>query len=113
MLNYSTAIIAWLITGTICAVITFIIFGAELPTYLTLGIIGLTMYNSQNPFLRFTGVFLSRIFIILFFVTFFYYFGVRTFFPENPFEFKFLMVGLDYFNETSNRIGEFVLRLFK
>lgn len=104
----------WIGFGVVGIVVTFYVFGAELPVYLLLAIVGLVLYAySNNPFLKFAGGWIGRLFAVLFVISLFYYFGTKTFFPDDQFNFVFLSVGIGLINEGANRIGEFVLNLFR
>ncbi|MBI1978640.1 MAG: hypothetical protein HYS62_01100 [Candidatus Aenigmarchaeota archaeon] len=102
--------------GIVGAVITFWIFGVELPLYLILAIAGLLLYvYSSEPAWKFAGGFVGRLFATLFLISLLYYFGTRTFFPPDPFNFRFLIVGvqftIEFLSALSNFIGKLVLSL--
>lgn len=106
----------WFLFGVVGILITFYVFGVELPLYLLLAIGGLAMcVYSTNPAVKFAGGFVGRFFATLFIVSLLYYFGTRTFFPDNPLSFRFLKIGIqltiEFFNNMSNFIGKFVLKL--
>ena len=106
----------WILVGIVVAAITFYIFGAELPLYLLFALAGLLLYAySENYSLKFAGGFIGRLFATLFLISLFYYFGTRTFFPSDPFNFRFLKIGIqftiEFFNFVSNFIGKLVLNL--
>ncbi|MBI2542845.1 MAG: hypothetical protein HYW24_01540 [Candidatus Aenigmarchaeota archaeon] len=102
----------WFLLAIIGAVITFYVFGVELPVYLILGTTGLYFYiYSKNPFVKLFSGWIGRISIVLFIISLFYYFGTNTFFPDNPVNFRFLSVGIAFINEQSERLGEIVLNL--
>lgn len=106
----------FILFGIVGIVITFYIFGAELPIYLILAIVGLLLYvYSQNPTWKFAGGVIGRLFVTLFIISIIYYFGTRTFFPSDPFNFRFLTVGVQFtigaLNATSDFIGKLVLTL--
>lgn len=106
----------WVLFGIVGVVITFYVFGAELPLYLLLAITGLLLYTySENIGLKFAGGYVGRFFAVLFIISLLYYFGTRTFFPDDMFNFRFLKVGIqftiDFFNLISNFIGKLVLSL--
>ncbi|MBU5537478.1 MAG: hypothetical protein QW818_01550 [Candidatus Aenigmatarchaeota archaeon] len=108
--------IIWILLGIVGIVITFWVFGAELPLYLILAVGGLIVYiYSENPNWKFIGGFIGRFFATLFIVSLIYYFGTKTFFPVDPFNFKFMKIGLqftvDFFNWLANFIGKLVLSL--
>lgn len=108
--------LVWILFGVVGVVITFFVFGAELPTYLLLATAGLLLYAySSNFTLKFVGGYLGRIFAVLFIISLIYYFGTRTFFPDDIFNFRFSKIGIkstiDFFNLTSNYIGKLVLSL--
>ncbi len=108
--------VIWILIGLVVMAITFYVFGAELPVYLLFALSGLFLYMySENPSLKFIGGFSGRLFATLFMISLIYYFGTRTFFPSNPFNFIFLKVGLqltiETFNWMSDFIGKLVLRL--
>jgi type II restriction/modification system DNA methylase subunit YeeA len=102
--------------GIVGAIITFWIFGAELPTYLFLTLVGLLMYSyATNIAVKFAGGYIGRFFAVLFVISLLYYFGTKTFFPADPLNFRFLKVGIeftiDFFIWSSNFIGKLVLSL--
>lgn len=106
----------WILFGIVGIVITFYVFGAELPLYLLLTIAGLLLYvYSDNPTWKFAGGFVGRLFATLFIISLLYYFSTKTFFPTDPLNFRFLKVGIqftiDFFNLVSNFIGKLVLSL--
>ena len=106
----------WILFGIVGVVITFWIFGVELPLYLILAIGGLLIYiYSSEPAWKFAGGFVGRLFATLFLISLLYYFGTITFFPADPFNFRFLIVGIqfsiDFLNFLSNFIGKLVLSL--
>ena len=108
--------LVWILFGIVGVVITFYVFGAELPFYLLLTIVGLLLYAySENMGLKFVGGYVGRFFAVLFIISLLYYFGTKTFFPTDPFNFRFLKVGtqftIDSFNAVSNFIGKLVLSL--
>ena len=106
----------WFLFGIVGVVITFYVFGAELPLYLFLATVGLLIYvYSDNPTWKFLGGLIGRLFATLFIISLLYYFGTRTFFPADLFNFRFLKIGvqfsIDFFNLVSNFIGKLVLSL--
>ena len=106
----------WILFGIAGIIITFYVFGAELPLYLLLTIAGLLLYvYSENPGLKFVSGYVGRFFAVLFIISLLYYFGTKTFFPTDPLNFRFLKVGIqftiDFFNLVSNFIGKLVLSL--
>lgn len=106
----------WILFGIVGLVITFYVFGAELPLYLLLALVGLILYvYSENPTWKLFGGFIGRLFATLFIISLIYYFGTRAFFPADPLNFRFLKVGIqfsiDFFNTVSNFIGKLVLSL--
>jgi hypothetical protein len=108
--------LVWILFGIVGIIITFYVFGAELPLYLLLTIAGLLLYvYSENPTWKFAGGFVGRLFATLFIISLLYYFGTKTFFPSDPLNFRFLKVGvqftIDFLNATSNFIGKLVLSL--
>ena len=108
--------LVWVLFGVVGIIITFYVFGAELPLYLILALPGLILYiYSENPTLKFAGGLVGRFFATLFVISLLYYFGTRTFFPSDQFDFRFLKLGvklaIDSFNWTSNLIGQLILKL--
>lgn len=102
------------ISIVIAFVILLFLFGIEVPLYFALGAGGLFAYAySENPVLKFAGGWMGRFFIVLSIVALFYYYWTRTFFPDDPFQFKFLPVGINFLNEATRSIGEFVLSLIR
>lgn len=106
----------WILFGIVGIVITFYVFGIELPLYLLLAAAGLLLYAySENPTWKFFGGLFGRLFTVLFIISLLYYFGTKTFFPGDPFNFRFLKVGIqftiDFVNAVSNFIGKLVLSL--
>ncbi len=109
-------IVIWVLFGIAGIVITFYIFGAELPTYLILAISGMIFYiYSENIVLKLVGGTAVRVFSTLFLISLIYYFGTKTFFPDDPLNFRFLKffveLTIDSFVRTSNFIGKLVLSL--
>ena len=107
--------LVWILFGIVGIVITFYVFGAELPLYLLLATIGLLLYvYSKNPEVKLVSGIVGRLFATLFVISLLYYFGTRTFFPDDPFTFRFLKIGilssLDFFNQVSDFIGKLVLK---
>jgi len=108
--------LVWILFGIVGIVITFYVFGAELPLYLLLTIGSLFLYvYSENPTLKFVGGFVGRLFATLLIISLLYYFGTKTFFPTDPLNFRFLKIGIqftiDSLNLVSNFIGKLVLSL--
>lgn len=108
--------LVWILFGIVGIVITFWIFGAELPLYLLLAIGGLLLYAySENIGVKLVSGYVGRVFAVLFIISLLYYFGTRTFFPTDIFNFRFLKVGVqfavDSLNWMSNFIGKLVLNL--
>jgi len=108
--------LVWILFGIVGIIITFYVFGAELPLYLLLAIAGLLLYvYSENPTMKFAGGFVGRFFATLFIISLLYYFGTKTFFPSDPLNFRFLKIGvqftIDFLNLISNFIGKLVLSL--
>lgn len=108
--------ILWILFAAVGIVITFYVFGAELPLYLLLAVAGLLLYiNSKDPAVKFATGFIGRFFATLFIISLLYYFGTKTFFPADPLNFRFLKVGIqfsiDFLSLTSNFIGKLVLSL--
>lgn len=106
----------WILFGIVGVAITFYVFGAELPLYLLLAVVGLLLYvYSENPTWKFAGGFVGRLFATLFVISLIYYFSTKTFFPTDPLNFRFLKIGIqftvDFFNVASNFIGKLVLSL--
>jgi len=106
----------WILFGIVGIVITFYVFGAELPLYLLLAIASLLLYvYSENPAWKFSGGFIGRLFATLFIISLLYYFSTKTFFPSDPLNFRFLKIGIqfiiDFLNLISNFIGKLVLSL--
>ncbi len=106
----------WFLFGVVGVTITFYVFGAELPLYLFLATAGLLIYAySDNPTWKFFGGLIGRLFATLFIISLLYYFGTRTFFPTDLFNFRFLKIGvqfsIDFLNLVSNFIGKLVLSL--
>lgn len=57
----------WILFSLVGLVITFYVFGAELPLYLLLAILGLLLYvYSENPTWKFVGGFVGRLFVTLY-----------------------------------------------
>lgn len=106
----------WIVFGVVGVVIAFYVFGMELPLYLILAISGLLVYvYSPNPGVKFIAGFVMRLFATLFIISLIYYLGTRTFFPDDPIDFRFLKIGIqftiDFLNLASNFIGKLVLKL--
>ena len=116
MAEAAIAAVIWGMVILLLIAFTFFVFGAELPIYLLLAGIGFLVYiYSKNPAMRLIGGFFGRLFATLFIISVFYYFGTKTFFPDDPFNFRFLKIGLqfsiDFLNTVSNFIGKVVLNL--
>ena len=108
--------LVWLLFGIVGIAITFYAFGTELPTYLLLALGGLFLYAySENPGLKFVGGFIGRLFATLFIISLIYYFGTKTFFPNDIVNFRFLKIGIqlsiEFLSMVSNFIGKLVLSL--
>lgn len=106
----------WILFGLVGIVITFFIFGAELPIYLLFAIIGLLLYAySRNPALEIIGSWMGRLSAVLFIVSLIYYVSTKSFFPSNPFNFLFLKIGgesgINSINSVSHFIGKLILKL--
>ena len=106
----------WILFGIVGVAITFYVFGAELPLYFLLAVVGLLLYvYSENPTWKFAGGFVGRLFATLFIISLIYYFSTKTFFPTDPLNFRFLKIGIrftvDFLNVVSNFIGKLVLSL--
>lgn len=90
--------------------VTSILFGLEIPLYLAIGTISLLVYiYSQDPLVRMLSGWLGRLGLLLFAVSLIYYIKTGTILPENPFQFKFLLVGLRLSGEQTARI----IQIFK
>jgi len=108
--------LVWILFGVVGIVVTFYVFGAELPLYLLLAVAGLLLYvYSENPTMKFAGGLVGRFFATLFIISLLYYFSTKTFLPSDPFNFRFLKVGIQFtigfLNLLSNSIGKLVLSL--
>ena len=106
----------WILLGAVGVVITFYVFGAELPLYLILAISGLLLYiYSKEPGVKFVGGFIGRLFATLFIISLLYYLGTKTFLPSDPLNFRFLKLGIqfsiDFYKLVANSIGKLVLSL--
>ncbi len=109
--------IIWVMVTLVLMGFIFYVFGFEMPIYLLLMAIGFMSYTySDNPGVKFVGGFIGRFFATLFIISMMYYLGTKTFFPADPFNFRFLSIGIqfsvDFFNNISNFIGRIVLNLF-
>jgi hypothetical protein len=96
--------LVWLLFGIVGIAITFYAFG------------GLFLYvYSENPGLKFVGGFIGRLFATLFIISLIYYFGTKTFFPNDIVNFRFLKIGIqlsiEFLSMVSNFIGKLVLSL--
>ncbi len=116
MLESDVKFLLWFLIGVVGIAITFYVFGAELPLYLLLALIGLLLYAYSNSItLKFAGGMMGRLFATLFLISLIYYFGTKTFFPQDIFNFRFLKIGIqftiEFFNLVSNFIGKLVLSL--
>lgn len=99
-----------IIITIIAFLVTSILFGLEVPLYLAIGTIGLLAYiYSQDPLVRMLSGWLGRIGLLLFVISLVYYIKTGTILPENPFQFKFLLVGLKLSGEQTVHI----IRIFK
>ncbi|MBI2084117.1 MAG: hypothetical protein HYT70_00680 [Candidatus Aenigmarchaeota archaeon] len=106
--------LVWFGFAIVGAVVTFYVFGAELPIYLLISVIGLFLYTTaSNPLVKFSGGWVGRLAVILFLVSLVYYMVTSNFFPENIFEFKFFMAGTSFVGEQSKNLGELVLNFIR
>lgn len=108
--------LVWILFSIVGMMITFYVFGVELLLYLLLATVGLLLYiYSENPEVKFVGGIVGRLFATLFLISIIYYFGTKTFFPSDPFSFRFLNIGAQFtvesFNQMSDFIGKLVLKL--
>lgn len=108
--------LVYILFAAVGIAITFYVFGIELPLYLFLAAVGLLLYvYPESLTLKFIGGLIGRLFAVLFIISLVYYFGTKSFFPQDPFRLLFLKVGIqftiDFFNSISNFLGKWVLKL--
>lgn len=98
----------------ILLVITTLFIGFEAAFYLGIGLFGLAFWlYGGNPIFRMVGSIFTTMGMVLFLITFTYYYVTLQFFPSNPFKFRFLgqvaeTVGMGW-RWSAYKLGEIIL----